>query len=546
VRAADPGHFHAITYHDVTDQAGSDPYAVTTANLTQHFEWLRKEGYSVVGLDEILAAANGGPALPQKAVLLTFDDGMRSVYTRAFPLLKLYGYRSVVSVVTGWVGAEQPIAYDERTLAAEDFLTWEQLREMQRSGLVEIASHTHAMHSGVPGNPLGNLQPAAATRIFSNGGYEDDAAFMLRIEDDLLRSATVIREQTGRAPRAVTWPYGTWTDSGRQTAARLGMTLSLGLGTSRLDNGRYGVLIGRDMAMSNPSVAQFAAMFASSSHATAIRAARVELDSIYDPDVLQREQRLGAVLEAVRLHGLTHVLLTAYSDTDHDGRADSLYFPNSELPVRADLFNRAAWQLTKRSGMQVIASLPLTAYSAGWMHDTERRHRAIRDIYADLSRHASFHGLHFADGAIPRDDDLALSAELAATVRRERPQILTMRSWSLAPAAGHESRLDAYTMQYDYVMVAAHPLPDGAPAARELCSRLMPLTADRPATMQRLIAMLPGHANAPGVPTGAVLGPLAGCGLRHFAWQGEIQPGAPKAYDQTRQLISAADTPGSR
>jgi peptidoglycan/xylan/chitin deacetylase (PgdA/CDA1 family) len=68
--------------------------------------------------------------LPEKAVVITVDDGFRSAYTVLFPLLKRYNAKATLFVYTEWIG---------KTPAA---LTWEQLREMAQSGLVEIASHT--------------------------------------------------------------------------------------------------------------------------------------------------------------------------------------------------------------------------------------------------------------------------------------------------------------------------------------------------------------------------------------------------------------------
>ena len=59
---------------------------------------------------------------------------------------------------------------------------------MQRSGLVEIASHSYDLHRGVPANPQGNTQPAAITRIYQDGLYESDDAYLKRLRADLSAS----------------------------------------------------------------------------------------------------------------------------------------------------------------------------------------------------------------------------------------------------------------------------------------------------------------------------------------------------------------------
>ena len=76
---------HAFAYHDVRDSvpagAAADPYAVSTDHLIAHFSWLRANGYTPVSVDDLFAAQAGGKALPDKPVLLTFDDGLASAYT---------------------------------------------------------------------------------------------------------------------------------------------------------------------------------------------------------------------------------------------------------------------------------------------------------------------------------------------------------------------------------------------------------------------------------------------------------------------------------
>jgi len=76
--------FTVLSYHDIYDNGGhrADIMAISTKTLIGHFSWLREHGYHVVSLDQILAAQTGKKPLPNKAILLTFDDGYRSVYTR--------------------------------------------------------------------------------------------------------------------------------------------------------------------------------------------------------------------------------------------------------------------------------------------------------------------------------------------------------------------------------------------------------------------------------------------------------------------------------
>ncbi len=493
---ADDVGFHALAYHDVRDRVArdfdADQYTVSTENLVAHFSWLRAKGYTPVSIDDILAARDGTRVLPEKAVLLTFDDGLASVYTHVYPLLKVFGYPAVVSVVTGWIESEQVIDYGGRPRGRDDFLTWEQIREMQDSGLVEIASHTHDLHRGIQGNPQGNLQPAAVTRRYRDGGYEGDAEYFTRIGADLQQSVTAIREHTGRAPRVMAWPYGSHNAAVTGLAAQHGMSLTLTLDDGSNHPARPA--IDRELIIANPGVRDFSAPFVRPPRPPIVRAAQVDLDYVFDADPAQQKKNLDTLLDRIKALEISHVFLQAFADPDGDGGADAVYFPNDHLPVRADLFNRVAWQLKTRADVKVYAWLPMLsfvgeAFDPDWRvmesrdgtvaPDTASEPRLspfhpeararIADVYRSLAVHAHFDGLLFHDdGRLNGFEDanpaaleayraafgadfsieqarndavldtrwaelksrtlIELSTELAATVRAHHPGIKTARN----------------------------------------------------------------------------------------------------------------------
>jgi biofilm PGA synthesis lipoprotein PgaB len=422
--AAEP-EFQVISYHDVRDDVvadyDTDEYAVSTRNLITQFTWLRDHDFHPVSIDEILAAYDGGAPLPDNAVLLTFDDGLESFYTRVYPLLKLFRYPAVVSVVTSWIGADAQIAYAGKQRSGSDFVTWEQVVEMQESGLVEVASHSHDLHRGVISNPQGNVIPAAVARRYDADGYETDSEYRARIEADLRRSADIIREQTGRAPRVITWPYGAYNDITAAVAAELGMHVNLTLATKTKTRGDS-LHMGRYLAMFNPSLDIFSAEMMLDERPEIVRVAQVDLDYVYDPDPQQQEANLGQLLDRIKALEISHVFLQAFADPDADGGADAVYFPNRHLPVRADLFGRVAWQLKTRANVEVYAWLPMlsfvgNAFEPEWRvmqyddgvlapdPDSEPRlspfnkeaMARIAEVYEDLGKHARFVGLLFHD-----------------------------------------------------------------------------------------------------------------------------------------------------
>lgn len=425
--------FFALCYHDVVPyirgDLNKDAGALSVAHLIQHFKWLKDNGYTVVSLDQINRAKQGSYQLPKKSVLLTFDDGYLSFYTQIYPLLKQYQYPAVFALVTDWIESKKPIQYGKQVKSAKDFLTWEQVKEMQKSGLVEIASHTNNLHYGVTANPQGNQLPAATTRIFSNKtAYESEHAYHKRIKTDLAKSYNQILSKTGIAPKTLVWPYGSHSNLAWDIAQSIGFKNSLVLekGQNKVSAGQH---INRYLISDNLDVKGLAKALRPYSNKAAKRLIHVDLDYVYDPDPVQQQKNLSLLLDRVVELQISTVYLQAFADPDGDGNADALYFPNKQLPVKADLFNRVAWQLKTRANVDVYAWMPVTAFDFGAdfynQHGvksieknaiipsrnnyqrqsifSEQARKKIFDIYNDLGTYAYFVGILYHDDAFLTD-----------------------------------------------------------------------------------------------------------------------------------------------
>lgn len=130
-------HVLGIAYHDVEDR---DPdqavVAVRTERMIEQLAWLRENNYKPVTIDQILAAHKGGPELPPKAILLSFDDGYASFYTRVLPVLRAYNWHALLAPVGVWIDtpANQQVDFAGQMRPRSDFLTWDQVREISKSG----------------------------------------------------------------------------------------------------------------------------------------------------------------------------------------------------------------------------------------------------------------------------------------------------------------------------------------------------------------------------------------------------------------------------
>ena len=112
---------------------------------------------------------------------------------------------AVLAPVGSWVDTplNQPVDFAGVPRDRGEFLTWQQVREVAQSGLVEIAAHTDALHKGVLANPQGNMEPAAATRRYDpvTRSYEPEAQFQARMRADVAAISNKIRTVTGKAPK---------------------------------------------------------------------------------------------------------------------------------------------------------------------------------------------------------------------------------------------------------------------------------------------------------------------------------------------------------
>lgn len=432
----------ALSYHDVVERAEEireERTTITVEQLINQLSWLDAHGFEPITLDQWNAAA-AGDDLPPRPVLLTFDDGYASFAELVLPILKMFDFHAVLAPVTGWVDAPagSTVMYGTEAVPRERFLNWDQVREIAASGLVEIASHTHELHRGLTGNAFGNELPAAVSRIWDEASrsYEPEEAYLSRLRRDLTRSRDVIAAQVGQAPRAIVWPYGAYNEPGMEIARGLGMKVSLTLDGIANDPQSDVARVHRVLVGADTSMLSFTSTALGLYQEKPVRAAHVDMDYIYDPDPEQAERNLGRLLDRIKAMKLSFVFLQAFADPDGDGVADALYFPNRHLPVRADLFNRVAWQLKTRAGVEVFAWMPVMAFElpdaeqnqalavkaydgshASQYHRLSPYHpearRIVEEIYDDLGRSSRFLGVLFHDDAFITDREDVNSEVLA-------------------------------------------------------------------------------------------------------------------------------------
>ena len=426
-----------LSYHDVDKSrqeiTNTESMSVAQRDLTEQFSWLHANGYQVISVDQLIAANEGREPLPEKSVMLTFDDGYQGMYEKVFPLLKLFNYPAVLAVMGKWLEtpAGDMVAYGASDIARDKFLSWHQIKEMVDSGLVEVASHSYDLHHGVQSNPQGNQQPAATTFIYDaqSKRYETEHEYHTRIKADLKRNADLIQQRVGQKVRVMVWPYGAYNQVTVEIAKALAMPVAMSLDNGHTDIKNIGN-VNRLLVGNYSDTADFVWLINNQMKQPVepVRVMHVDLDYVYDPDAKQQEHNLGLLLDRVKLMGINTVYLQAFADPDGDGNANALYFPNRHLPMRADLFDRVSWQLRTRSGVDVYAWMPVMSFDLPALHPLAR-HRVqaspvrvdedyrrfspfsddalqfVGDIYEDLAKYSKMKGLIFHDDAYLNDHE---------------------------------------------------------------------------------------------------------------------------------------------
>ena len=427
--------YGVLAYHSVVDESAAEnqkqyfPQTISAQMLIKHFNWLKENGYNVISWQQVIDAENGQGTLPDNAVLLSFDDGYETMYNVVFPLLKAYNYPAVFAPVTGWLDtpADQKIAYADKMLDRSVFATWSQVKEMEQSGLVEVASHTHNLHNGINANPSGGQLPAVIAPEYKNGKYETEDAYKNRLKSDFTRSVQTLVNHVGKKPRVMVWPYGQFNDVAVQLARQAGMPHYFSLG-EKIVNKVGDKHIGRLLLNAETDLNTVKNYLDGIDESKQIqRVLHVDLDYVYDADKAQQAKNLDKLIDRIYRYGVTTVYFQAFSDPDGDGVADALYFPNKYLPVRDDIFGRIAWQLQTRAGVQVYAWMPVLAFDlrkgvkeAEYVIDrrtdkpstkaylrlspyNKQNVEIIKSIYNDLSFYAKFNGILFHDDAFLTD-----------------------------------------------------------------------------------------------------------------------------------------------
>jgi peptidoglycan/xylan/chitin deacetylase (PgdA/CDA1 family) len=127
-------YYHYVGNNPNVADLQRDALSITPDKFAEQMKYLKENGYTTISYDTLYAALSKQVTLPNKAVILTFDDGYIDFYYNAYNILRQYGLSATVFIPTGLVG--QPA-----------YLTWSMIEEMHSSGLINFGAHSvHHYH----------------------------------------------------------------------------------------------------------------------------------------------------------------------------------------------------------------------------------------------------------------------------------------------------------------------------------------------------------------------------------------------------------------
>jgi peptidoglycan/xylan/chitin deacetylase (PgdA/CDA1 family) len=226
-----------LCYHRFGSRASQ--LAVTPAAFEAQMDYLARNGYHVLPLSRVTGFIERGEPIPRKSVVLTIDDGYRSTYEVAYPVLRKYGFPATVFLYSDFVGAP-------------DALTWPQMKEMEGTGLISIQPHskTHA-----------NLTLRLAG--------ESDAKYRDRMKAEVDTPVRLIQDRLDTGSFAYAFPYGdvneTVVDLLKRQGVHLGVTVTPG-GNAFF---AYPFMLRRSMVFGGDSMDAFKAKLATFAQASA-------------------------------------------------------------------------------------------------------------------------------------------------------------------------------------------------------------------------------------------------------------------------------------
>lgn len=200
-----------LMYHSVTDMPETD-YCISPETFRQDLQYLHEHGYETVSAAELIAYTKGNGSMPSKPIMLTFDDGFYNNMSIALPILEEYDMCAVISIVGAFTDVYAPDAPHNDVYS---YLTWDDLRQLQESGHIELGSHTYDMHSNDQRKGCAKLE------------WESEETYHSILYEDVSMLQSRFQEELQMQPVIFAYPYGFISKESKPVLKECGFRITL-------------------------------------------------------------------------------------------------------------------------------------------------------------------------------------------------------------------------------------------------------------------------------------------------------------------------------
>lgn len=182
-----------LMYHNLSkNQKSLSKYTISPTEFENDMKYIQENGYTTVNLQELIAFTEGAN-LPEKPIIITFDDGYESVYEYAYPILRERNMHAVINILGKYT---QIYSNSDDHNVNYAHITFGQIKEMVASGLIEIGNHSYDLH-----------KTQHRVGIEQIGG-ESVSEYKKMLTEDLTKTQNLLKENAGITPIAFAYPFG--------------------------------------------------------------------------------------------------------------------------------------------------------------------------------------------------------------------------------------------------------------------------------------------------------------------------------------------------
>ncbi len=203
-----------LMYHNIfrSSNAHGD-YIISEAAFEEDLKFLSENGYTTIVMQDLIDYTMGKGDLPEKPVVLTFDDGYFNNFAYAFPLLQKYNSKAVISII-GYYTDLYTKSPDENP--SYSHVTWPDIKEMMKSGLVEFQNHSYNLHTTDKGRN--------GTKKKRGESLVD---YKATLTTDLGKMQDAFTNNTNYTPTTFTYPFGSVSNDSFDIIKAMGFKASL-------------------------------------------------------------------------------------------------------------------------------------------------------------------------------------------------------------------------------------------------------------------------------------------------------------------------------